>query len=245
MNFKALILPIITGMTLSGIYLMPEAGEMIPSAVDMNLPKQINAWQFQYRPPSAEEIRILANDTEFSKAICLRPRPGEYTAITGSVIPDRIDLSVVLSGHDLNDSLHRPERCMRSQGHVISRSDRVIIELPNGRKIPTRRLISTQSVPTDESHTNYVSFQSITYYYFVGNKTITEDHLERTIVDIKDRLVHGVDQRWAYISVTMWYGEVPWIRKIVTEKEADQKLKEFLSDFSVKQIDWSELDIDD
>ena len=55
---------------------------------------------------------------------------------------------------------------------------------------------------------------------------------------MKDRLVLGMDQRWAYVSASMWYGKVPWIENEVSIEEADAKLREFLSQFGEEQIDW-------
>lgn len=234
-------MPAVIGVLMSCVYLLPEGGEMAPSAISMQLPEEQGNWILRHRPPSREEIELLADDTEFAKAICLQPRPGEYQFESGLQVPDRVDLSVVLSGHDLNNSIHRPERCMPSQGHVIGSSSKVLIDLPNGRSLPARRLLSVQSVPINEEHTEYRSYQSLTYYFFVGHRTLTEDHLHRTLIDIKDRLLFGMDQRWAYVSVSMWYGKVPWIEPEIPIEEADQKLQDFLRDLSMEQIDWDQI----
>lgn len=238
MKAPVFILPVLLGLALSNIYLLPKAGDMAPSAIRMDLPFNVGDWIFRPKPPTQEEIDTLAPDTQFSKASCLRPRAGEYDFASGSMVPDRIDLSVVLSGHDLNNSIHRPERCMPSQGHVIGSSSDVLMRLPNGREITVRRLLSVQSIALNAEHTEYASYQSVTYYFFVGHKAITQDHLHRTLLDMKDRLLFGMDQRWAYVSASMWYGKVPWIEKEVPIEEADRKLQQFLMDFSVDQIDW-------
>jgi hypothetical protein len=238
MNFLPFILPVLAAAVLATVHLLPEAGEMAPSAVQMDIPGKLGSWSTRSIPPSEEEIAILASDTRFAKAICLSPRPGEINLASGLPVPDRIDLSVVLSGHDLNNSIHRPERCMPAQGHVIGSSTDVEIKLPNGRTMDARRLISVQSLPTDETRMNYISFNCLTYYFFIGNHSITRDHLERTLIDVKDRLVRGMDQRWAYVSASMWYGKVPWIEEEITQEEADEKLRAFLAEFAVEQIDW-------
>lgn len=238
MKPSALILPLLLGGLLSTIHLLPEAGEMAGSAVKMELPAALGPWQMRAVPVSDLELAILSEDTSFSKAICLSPREGEIDLASGLAIPDRIDLSVVLSGHDLNNSIHRPERCMPSQGHAIGSSTNVTVELPNGRKITARRLLSVQSIPTNEERTEYVSYNCVTYYFFVGHHRITQDHLKRTLWDMQDRLLLGMDQRWAYVSGSMWYGKVPWIEEDVTLEEADAKLKKFLAEFGEEQIDW-------
>ncbi len=233
-----LLLPVLLLALLSTIHLLPEAGAMADSAVSLELPDDMSSWRMRNIPASADELAILAQDTKFAKAICLSPRPGEIDMATGYHVPDRIDLSIVLSGHDLNNSIHRPERCMPSQGHVISNSKDFEIELPNGRQIKVRRLLSVQSLPVNEERTEYVSYNCITYYFFVGHHRITQDHLKRTLWDMKDRLLLGMDQRWAYVSASMWYGKVPWIEQEISDEEADAKLREFLTRLAEKQIDW-------
>ena len=238
MKLLPFILPVLTGAALATVHLLPEAGEMSPSAVEMDIPGKLGTWNTRAIPASEEEIATLAADTRFSKAICLSPRDGEFDLASGLAIPDRIDLSIVLSGHDLNNSIHRPERCMPAQGHVIGSSTRVALDLPNGRKLDARRLLSVQSLPVNEARTEYVSFNCVTYYFFVGNHCITQDHVERTLIDIKDRLLRGMEQRWAYVSASMWYGKVPWIEEEITQEEAEEKLRAFLTEFAVEQIDW-------
>jgi Protein of unknown function (DUF3485) len=233
-----LLLPVLLGGLLATVHLLPEAGEMAESAVKMDLPTKAGDWEMRQIPVTALEQAILAADTRFAKAVCLTPREGEVDLASGMAVPDRVDLSIVLSGHDLNNSIHRPERCMPSQGHVIGSSSNVRLQLPNGRKINARRLLSVQSVPTNEDRSEYSSFNCVTYYFFVGHHRITQDHVVRTLWDMKDRLVLGMDQRWAYVSASMWYGKVPWIENEVSIEEADEKLRRFLMEFGEEQINW-------
>ena len=232
---------------MSAIYFLPKVGAIAESAVEMELPMELpissRNWNFEMLPPSPEELKTLSPDTQFSKAICLSPRPGEFN-FQGYRIPDRVDLSVVLSGADINNSIHRPERCMPAQGHNIVSSASVELMLTNGRRLPVKRLVSVQArnaaMPGERE--KYVKFNCLTYYFFVGHSQVSNDHLERTLIDMKDRLVKGMDQRWAYVSASMWYGEVPWIENEVTEAEADEKLQEFIMEFAEKQIDWERID---
>lgn len=175
------VLPLLTGSMLASIHMLPEAGEMEKSAIEMDLPEVNAGWIFKKQPASKIETDILAPDTEFSKAVCLRARQGEFDIATGLAVPDRVDLSIVLSGHDLNNSIHRPERCMPSQGHIISETSDVVIRLENGQTITARRLLSVQSIPTNEERTEHENFNCVTYYFFVGNSRITQDHLKRTL----------------------------------------------------------------
>ena len=234
------VLPLLIGCGLSSVYFLPQAGETAQSAVKMELPGLNDGWEFRSIPPTQDEQDTLEKDTEFAKAICVKPRPGEVSA-DGYAIPDRVDLSVVLSGHDLNNSIHRPERCMPAQGHNITASGDVLVELPGGRSFQAKRLKSVQTLKGGKDGSESISFQCVTYYFFVGHDQITNDHLERTLVDMKDRLLRGMDQRWAYVSASMWFGKIPWIEGEVSEEEADRKLLEFVKNFAAEQIDWDQV----
>ena len=232
-------LPLWLGCTLGAVYLLPQAGETAQSAAKMNLPGNQGRWWFKTIGPSEEEVGTLGSETEFAKAICLKPRKGEYD-LDGNIIPDRIDLSVVLSGSDLNSSIHRPERCMSAQGHLITASGNLGIKLPNGRAFDAKRLLSVQTFP-GRNGAPTIKFNCVTYYFFVGHDSITNGHWERTFIDIKDRLMRGMDQRWAYISVSTWYGKTPMLDKEISLSEADGKLSDFLTNFVLDQIDWDQV----
>jgi hypothetical protein len=240
MNPHRWILPVVLGLSLASIYVLPSVGDVAESAVNMELPGQAEDWVLQSIPPSEAEIGTLAKDTEFSKAVCLRPRPGEISD-DGRWIPDRVDFSIVLSGHDLNNSIHRPERCMPAQGHNILSSSDVEMTASNGREFTVKRLRSVQTIPTSPDLSERIQMDCVTYYFFVGHDRITHDHLNRTLLDMKDRLLRGMDQRWAYASASMWFGKVPWIENEVTEEEADRKLMEFVREIADKQIAWDRI----
>lgn len=238
MNWKLWILPIVMAGGLGMVYVLPKAGAVAESAVNMEFPGSRSGWSYQAIKPSEAEIGTLV-DAKFSKAVCLRPRPGEVTD-QGQLVPDRIDVSVVLSGYDMNTSIHRPERCMPAQGHDIKGAETYKLTTNDGEEFPVRRLTSEQTLYNAEGDA-VATFNCLTYYFFVGHDRITEDHLKRTFFDMEDRLLRGMDQRWAYVSASMWYGDVSWIEEEVTEEEADRKLREFVEEFASKQIDWSQL----
>ena len=242
MMTKSWILPLVLGASLSSIYFLPNVGTVAQSAVIMELPETFGSWVLRTQPPSEAEISALADDTRFSKAMCLNARPGEFNEY-GNPVPDIVQLSIVLSGADINNSIHRPERCMPAQGHNITSSSDQILKLPNGRQFPVKRLSSIQSVRdgADTEREKYLKYNCVTYYFFVGHDQITNAHLSRTLIDIKDRLVRGMDQRWAYVSMSMWYGKVPYSEHEVTESEADAKIMKFLEGIAEKQIQWNQI----
>jgi hypothetical protein len=240
MKATPLLLPAIVVAALSSIYFLPSAGEVAQSAIRMELPRVNGGWEFTDIPPSEGEINTLAKDTEFSKAICLRPRIGEYDE-SGRLIPDRVDLSIVLSGADINNSIHRPERCMPAQGHNILTSTDRRIDIGNGRNIVVKRLRSVQRIPINKENTEFAQLDCLSYYFFIGHDRITNDHYGRTFVDMKDRLLKGMDQRWAYVSTSTWFGKLPWMETEITEAEADAKLTDFVKRFSEEQINWDQV----
>lgn len=240
---KAVVLALLMGSGLGGVYLLPEAGLVAQSAVNMTLPDHLGGWTFQNEPPTEAEIGTLAKDTEFSKALCYRERPGGLNAY-GNASYDQLQLSIVLSGADINNSIHRPERCMPAQGHLITGSSSSNLKLPNGREFPAKRLVSIKTFPDPriKDREVYLKANCLTYYFFVGHDRISNDHYGRTFYDMQDRLARGMDQRWAYISVSMLYGKIPGeAGEGVSEAETDAKVVKFLTDFSEKQIDWKQI----
>lgn len=241
MNAKPWLLPLVMAGSLSLIYILPQAGEIADSAAKMELPLRSAGWQFEAKTASEAEIKTLGAETKFSKAVCYSPRIGEFSK-DGRSIPDVMDVSIVLSGSDLNTSIHRPERCMPAQGHAILESKSIPFTARNGSSFTAKRLLSVKTVSSRETGGDPLRMNCVTYYFFVGRNRITDNHLERTLIDMKDRLLYGTDQRWAYVSATMIYGKLPWLEgREFTLEEADAKLAEFLSEFATDQIDWEQI----
>lgn len=236
MKPRPMLLPAFLAATLGAIYLLPSAGDVAQSAINMTLPEASGAWHLHTIPPTAAETGTLAKDTTFAKAVCFCPRRGDF-----SVEEDRADLSVVLSGYDLNNSIHRPERCMPAQGHNILSAKDVTLKLANGRAITVRRLRSIQTLANPNNRKLDRHLDCVTYYFFVGHDRLEHDHLHRTWTDMRDRILRGIDQRWAYVSLSMWFGKVPEIDERVSEPEADGKLLRLLAQFAETQINWRQV----
>jgi hypothetical protein len=242
MSGKPWLLPLVLVGSLSVVYVLPQAGEMAESAARMELPSQSEGWHFEAKIATEAEIKTLGSETRFSKAVCYRPRPGEIS-MDGRSIPDVMEISIVLSGSDLNTSIHRPERCMPAQGHRILETKSIPFTVQGGRGFTAKRLLSVKTISRRETGGDPLELNCVTYYFFVGRNQITDNHVERTLIDMRDRLLYGLDQRWAYVSATMIYGKLPWLEgREFTLEEADEKLTEFLSTFAVDQIDWERID---
>lgn len=242
---RSFVLAAALGITMAAIYFLPPF-EQVESAMSIKIPTYLDSWQTESYTASDKEVSTLADDTKFSKAKCGLRRVEEISYITGKAPIDIADLSIVLSGYDLANSIHRPERCMPAQGHrglVASRSE---LELDNGRTIPLTRLLSKQDLafgpPEARKH---VTTDSVTYYFFVGAETITADHTERTLIDIVDRVAKGEAQKWAFISASMpfheteerQYGDLPSLEM------ADTKIRQLLKELAESNIDWARISL--
>jgi hypothetical protein len=151
-------------------------------------------------------------------------------------------VSIVLSGFDLANSIHRPERCMPAQGHEIYQSEKLAVAVKNDRQVPVRRLLSIQTLKDEEG--NVVSRNNaVTYYFFVGHERITENHTRRTLFDIKDRLVNGEAQGWAYISVTMEFANAKagFSGELPDFETADLAARNLLGELAAKNIAWEQI----
>lgn len=238
---RSILLTLFLTAGLSAIFFLPDFRQA-ECALSTEIPDSLSGGRTSKYPASDKELAILARDTEFAKAKCLIPRREEQSFITMESPIDLIDLSIVLSGYDLANSIHRPERCMPAQGHKILDSQTDELDLGDGRSIPLTRLVSKLTVavgPPEEGR--HATYDSITYYFFVGHRSITNSHTERTLIDIKDRVLHGEAQRWAYVSASMQfvdqddppYGAPP------TLESADKKIRELLKELAERNIDWN------
>lgn len=199
-------------------FLLPKQPAARPCAVKMELPETISfwtassryggerefqAWKGEPLPVSPEERRLLADDTQFEKKtyLCIDVSSGQQ-----QVQPFHgAQASIVLSGHDLNDSIHRPERCLPSQGYKGLQVTRRVLRTSSG-DIPIARIRCYHEQLDPETGKfrvgpdgNPIRVEQIFYYWFVGNHALSASHYERTFLDMKDRLVGGYDQQWAYI----------------------------------------------
>jgi len=238
---RFLTLPLVLAVLLGSIFVLPSRGKVAESAVRMNLPESLGAWQGVKRTESQRERDILDKGTEFSKADYFRGVPGKSRA-DGSPDFDLLNVMIVLSGYDINNSIHRPERCLPAQGHFGLRGSNTSITLPGGRQMKVRRLASQVAVQTAPGSDERRVLDSLSYYFFVGHDAVTHDHLARTIIDMKDRLLLGRDQRWAYITVSTMFGKLPWSDRVVSEQEAEDKLRELTGKLAAANIDWDQVE---
>lgn len=209
---KLLIAQAVLGIGLSGIYLLPKTYGIRQSAIIMSLPSRLPDWNYKPSEPSKQVIDSLADDTDYEQGVYYRSTPERIGKL------DVIRAFIVLSGADMNNSIHRPERCLDAQGFEILDSQTISIDVGGGSEIPAQRLICKHRSS---------GIQRISYYWFTGAKVITPSHYRRTLTDIWDRLTRGTNQRWAFVTVSSpLNGEHPLAAH--NEKETNTMITKFV-----------------
>jgi len=270
------ILVAVTLGTLSSAFMLPRSEVARQAAVRMQLPESLSFWTpghdgvntFQYwhgtpMPVSEQELSMLAADTEFAKKrFVLSDVESKQPLLNDPRLAQLGDLlsvqaSIVLSGHDLNDSIHRPERCLPAQGFKNLQLESLEIKTEKG-VVPVTRIRCFTEIK-DPNTGNLVldakglpvRLQHVFYYWFVGSHSLTSDHYQRTLTDMQDRLLGGFDQRWAYVLLGSSFTDYlfdpaaasaanpsPLIR---TEKQTDDLLKQVVASISTTSLDWQKI----
>src|SRR5438132_5946055 len=223
MNIRRLIvLQIVLLGGLSAVFALPKHPKLVPPAINLSLPDFLGDWYGTNEEVSEGERSILGPDTQFSRK--------KYTDSRG----DQIHVSIVLSGPDMNTSIHRPERCLPAAGWMVTDSRRIAVAAKTGQ-VEATRLHNVRSGRLDNGQ--LLTINSLNYYWFVGHSDMTPSHVERTWIDIRDRVLKGYNQQWAYVSV------LEWVTKDYQvfgrdEKQTDELIQSFIKDLvpNLKEI---------
>jgi len=218
-----------------------------PSMLRKELPTSLLKWTGEDLSVTGEELKILARDTDFSRKLYKIIGDDSYPGVTASV---------VYSGKDINNSIHRPERCLRAQGWNFEKESytKVKIMLKGEEvEIPLKEIVTTKAVyknrgedvkeePLLNPDGIPVITRNIQYYTFFGHKDIVAGHYERTWHDsIEGRIIGGYSQRWAYatfsMNVTQAYVEQGMLAgNAYDDDEVRAELKEFIKEILQKSI---------
>ncbi|MEG0837372.1 MAG: exosortase-associated EpsI family protein [Akkermansia sp.] len=230
-SWSPLALPLLLLLLFSGLFLLPKQGGVADTSLAPSIPLQesLPGWYGIKQQESERERSILAADTQFRKAAYLDLSLGEKM----KTLP--CFLSVIISGKDMNASIHRPELCLPSQGHFNLIGSPAELTLNNGKTVTLTRLQSCINISDDPSVPKII--HSIHYYIFVGHKHLTHSHFERVFLDTKDRIIKGQDQRWSYIQVGVNYDQELGI----TEQVADAQVQKFLTQALPQLILWEQI----
>ncbi len=210
---RLIVLLLFLGAGFSAIFFLPTTAKTQPVGIRLELPQFVGKWYGVDQKIGASELAMLASDTEFARKL--------YTDAAGNAI----FVSIVLSGSDLDNSIHRPERCLPAQGWTIADSRQLQIPLASGQKLSVTRLHDVRQVPL--SNGEVVTIYNLNYYWFVGYHHLTASHLERTMMDIQDRVFKGYNQRWAYITVAADITQ-GLVRFGHSEAETDAMIQDFI-----------------
>lgn len=134
-------------------------------------PKRFGSWALDTRQP----VQLVSPDTQaMLDKIYNQILSRTYVDAEG----DRIMLSVAYGG-DQSDATraHRPEVCYPAQGFQVTDSSRGVIDLPDGQRLPVRRLVTKQG--------NRI--EPLTYWVVVGDRIA----------------LSGTDQKLAQLSYGM------------------------------------------
>ena len=219
----AILLAVLLG-GLSTIFLLPAQSNFFqPVGIGLELPANVPGGWFGYDQAISEgERSTLGLGTEFSRKAYKNGRG------------DIIQASVVLSGPDMNTSIHRPEWCLPAQGWTIENSSKTDIFIPDRGKLTATRLKNMRFIPDKETGKplvdadgNKLLLRNLDYYWFVGYNTVTDSHTTRNVIDITDRLLHGYNQRWAFCTVAATITEQLQTDGL-DEKETDEMIVGFI-----------------
>lgn len=242
--------PLGLALSLGLIFILPRRGEVALTSlshesIDMENqipPMHVGEWIATAAKPSPKEIETLNPDTTFIKGMYRSfDMPPLYDA-SGRSFDTAINLSIVISGFDINNSIHRPERCLRAQGHIDMLSLPSDFVTPAGKTMKVQRLTSKFPIPPEKEGGKPFPVGFISYYYFVGHKHITHDHWSRTMIDMKDRLLQGSDQQWSFVMLSMPYN----LGRNIAENEknlemTDKKIRQLLGELTDVMVDWKEI----
>jgi len=202
----------------STIFLLPHTNKAMPAGIAMTLPTFVGGWVGEDAPVTKRELEVLAKDTQFARKT--------YKNAEG----DEVYVSIVMSGDDMASSIHRPERCLPAQGWTLERSNKQVLQI-DGKPLAVTKLHNVRAIEQpDKSH---AVLHNLDYYWFVGARDMTPSHLTRTVYDMRDRILRGEAQRWAYVTVAtnVTEGWTPFGRN---EEQASKIAEQFIRELIPK-----------
>src|SRR5688572_23139791 len=135
------ILLLVVAFGFGAVFLLPKSAAQ-PFGINLELPRHLSGWVGEDEQILQKERETLGKGTEFARK---RYRNDYLLRAPGySVL-----VSVVLSGHDMSNSIHRPERCLDAQGWTRLDSSEVQIDSSSGR-FPVTRLYNRMSRRNDD-----------------------------------------------------------------------------------------------
>jgi hypothetical protein len=102
-----------------------------------------------------------------------------------------------------------------------------------GKPLKITKLYNVQAIRQPDKSQALV--HNLTYYWFIGAREMTSSHLKRTIIDMRDRILRGEAQRWAYVTVAVSSGVTKDGSHFGrTEEEASKIAEQFIQELVPK-----------
>jgi len=97
-------------------------------------------------------------------------------------------------------SIHKPQYCLTGQGWRIDRSETsaIRIDRPRSYDLPVMKLTATGMQETAAGEK--IVARGLYVYWFVADRELTADHLQRMWWMARDLMRNGTLQRWAYVA---------------------------------------------
>src|SRR5437764_5928748 len=150
----------------STVFVLPKSSKSSPAGIAMELPNYVGDWIGKDAEVTERECEVLAKDTQFARKT--------YTNLAG----DSIYVSIVMSGDDMANSIHRPERCLPAQGWNVRSSSKRTIPVPGGKALQVTKLKNMQVIEIPDKRR--FTLNNLNYYWFIGYRDMTASHLART-----------------------------------------------------------------
>jgi EpsI family protein len=205
---------------LSAVFLLPRQLGYQPVGVIPELPDAVGEWWGQDIGVTQHEVDVLGTETTFSRK---RYENGRGDQLVGTI---------VLSGQDMMQNIHRPERCLEAQGWAVKAAAPRNLKAGTFGPLETTRLHISKRIPINGQT---VTVEGVCYYFFVGYTRETGSHFERMLIDSIDRVTKGYDQRWGMVMV---YSEItkPFVRFGRDEVQTDEFLQHYIERMAPKII---------
>jgi EpsI family protein len=136
---------------------------------------------------SEAERKVLPKDTQGARRL--------YRRADGT----ELFCSIILAGRDVT-SIHRPELCLPGQGwRYVEWTETIPVASAPLGKLEVMRMNALRNARLEGGQT--VTIPSVFTYWFVGKDRFTARHWQRMFWTTKDRVLHNMNHRWAYVLI--------------------------------------------
>jgi hypothetical protein len=105
------------------------------------------------------------------------------------------------------------------------------VQIPGKGEFPVTRLYNRMRRKGADGVERTVD--AYTYYWFIGEHEIESSHWGRWFTDNSDRLLRGVNQRWAFVTVTGWIPQQPdEVKQADARKWTDETVRSFIAELA-------------